>query len=91
AAVAYSRELEAEKGFTYVHAFDDPLIIAGQGSIGCEIAESLPSVTKVFVPIGGGGIASGVAIALKSLIPSVSVIGIQAANVASVNPSLKAG
>jgi threonine dehydratase len=91
AAVAYSRELGEEKGFVYVHAFDDPLIVAGQGSVGCEIIEDLPNVTIIVVPIGGGGIASGTAIAAKSLKPSVRVIGVQAANVASMNPSLDAG
>ena len=91
AAVAYSRELGEEKGFVYVHAFDDPLIVAGQGSVGCEIIEDLPNVTVIVVPIGGGGIASGTAIAAKSLKPNVRVIGVQAANVASMNPSLDAG
>lgn len=91
AAVAYSKELGKEKGFIYVHAFDDPLIIAGQGSVGCEIVESLPDVTVIVVPIGGGGIASGVAIAAKSLKPGIRIIGVQAANVASVNRSLQAG
>jgi threonine dehydratase len=91
AAVAYSRELEKEHGYTYVHAFDDPLIVAGQASVGCEIAESLPNVTVIVVPIGGGGIVSGVAIAAKSLIPNVRVVGVQAAHVASVNRSLEAG
>ena len=91
AAVAYSRELGEEKGFVYVHAFDDPLIVAGQGSVGCEIIEDLPNVSVIVVPIGGGGIASGTAIAAKALKPSVRVIGVQAANVASMNPSLDAG
>jgi threonine dehydratase len=90
-AVAYSRELEREHGYTYVHAFDDERVIAGQGTIGCEIADDLPYVTVIIVPIGGGGIISGIAIAAKSLIPNVRVIGVQAENVAAVNPSLKAG
>jgi threonine dehydratase len=90
-AVAYSKKLQAEKGFTYVHAFDDEHIIAGQGSIGCEIAEDLPSVTAVVVPIGGGGIASGVSIALKNLLPEVKVFGVQARHCASINRSLAAG
>ena len=90
AAVAYSRELEKANGYTYVHAFDDEKIIAGQGSIGCEIAEDLPNVTVVVVPIGGGGIASGTAIALKGLLPHVRIIGVQAAHCSSVNPSLAA-
>ncbi len=91
AAVAYSRELEKERGLTYVHAFDDPLIIAGQGSIGIEIAESQSDITAVVVPIGGGGLIAGIALAVKHLLPNVRVIGVQAANVPSVNPSLAAG
>jgi threonine dehydratase len=90
-AVAHSRELGREHGYTYVHAFDDERVIAGQGTIGLEIAESLPAVSVVVVPIGGGGIISGIAIAAKTLIPNVRVIGVQAENVAAVNPSLKAG
>lgn len=90
-AVAYSRELGKEHGYTYVHAFDDPRVIAGQGTIGLEIAESLPEVDVVVVPIGGGGIISGIAIAIKTLLPNTRVIGVQAANVAPVNLSLKAG
>lgn len=91
AAVAYSRELEKERGITYVHAFDDEMIIAGQGSIGMEIAEALPETTVIVVPIGGGGIISGIAIAAKSLLPVVRIIGVQAENVSSVNKSLQAG
>lgn len=90
-AVAYSRELEKEHGFTYVHAFDDELVIAGQGTIGMEIVDDLPSVNVVVVPIGGGGIISGIATAIKSLHPQTRVIGVQAANVAPVNKSLKVG
>jgi threonine dehydratase len=90
-AVAYSRELQEKHGYTYVHAFDDELIIAGQGTIGLEIAEDRPGTTVVVVPIGGGGIISGIAIAIKHLLPEVRVIGVQAANVAAVNKSLKAG
>src|SRR5687767_8024688 len=90
-AVAHSRELGEKHGFTYVHAFDDERVIAGQGTIGLEIAEKLPSASVVVVPIGGGGIISGIAIAVKGLIPGVRVIGVQAENVAPVNLSLKAG
>ncbi len=90
-AVAYSRELERKHGYTYVHAFDDERVIAGQGTIGCEIAEDLPNVNVIVVPIGGGGIISGIAIAAKALRRNVRVIGVQAANVAAVNPSLIAG
>lgn len=90
-AVAFSRQLGHERGLTYVHAFDDELVIAGQGTIGLEIVDDLPAVTTVIVPIGGGGIISGIAIAIKTLLPRARVIGVQAANVAPVNRSLEAG
>lgn len=90
-AVDHSRKLQAEHGYTYVHAFDDDLVIAGQGTIGMEIAEDLPAVTCIVVPIGGGGIISGIAIAAKHLIPGVRVVGVQALNVAPVKASIKAG
>lgn len=90
-AVAYSRTLQGEYGYTYVHAFDDPLIIAGQGTIGWEIVEDLPEANVIVVPIGGGGIISGIAIAVKNLLPNVRVIGVQAENVPSVRESLKEG
>ncbi len=91
AAVAYSLGLAQEHGYTYVHAFDDEKIIAGQGSIGMEIAEAQPDTTVIVVPIGGGGIISGVAIAAKALLPGVRVIGVQAENVSAVKKSLRAG
>ncbi|MGI9034401.1 MAG: threonine ammonia-lyase, partial [Pyrinomonadaceae bacterium] len=90
-AVEYSRQLEKEFGYTYVHAFDDELIIAGQGTIGLEIVEDLPDTNVVIVPIGGGGIISGIAIAVKNLLPDVRVVGAQSENVSSVQPSLKEG
>ncbi len=90
-AVAHSRELQSEHGYTYVHAFDDEFVIAGQGTIGLEMVESLPDVSTVVVPIGGGGLISGIATAVKSLRPNARVIGVQAENAAWVNPSLKAG
>ncbi|MBX3291067.1 MAG: threonine ammonia-lyase [Acidobacteria bacterium] len=90
-AVDHSRKLQAEHGYVYVHAFDDDLVIAGQGTIGFEIAEDLPQVTHIVVPIGGGGIISGIAIAAKHLIPGVKVTGVQAANVAPVKASIEAG
>ncbi|MDM7922013.1 MAG: threonine ammonia-lyase [Pyrinomonadaceae bacterium] len=90
-AVDHSRKLQQEHGFTYVHAFDDDHIIAGQGTIGLEIAEAKPETNTIVVPIGGGGIISGIAIAAKEMIPGVRVVGVQAANVAPVRPSLAAG
>ena len=83
--------MQKKHGYAYVHAFDDELVIAGQGTIGLEIVESLPNVTVVVVPIGGGGMISGIATAVKSLRPNARVIGVQAENAAWVNPSLRAG
>ncbi len=90
-AVAHSRELQSKHGYTYVHAFDDELVIAGQGTIGLEMVDALPELTTVIVPIGGGGLISGIATAVKSLRPGARIVGVQAQNVAWVNPSLKAG
>jgi threonine dehydratase len=90
-AVAYSKQLQAENGLTYVHAFDDELVIAGQGTIGIEISEDAPDVNAIVVPIGGGGIISGIAIAAKGLMSGVRVIGVQAENVGAVRRSLAAG
>lgn len=90
-AVAYSRELQAKHGYTYVHAFNDELIVAGQGTIGLELVHDLPEVTLIVVPIGGGGIISGIATAAKALLKNIRVVGVQAANVAAVKPSLAAG
>jgi threonine dehydratase len=90
-AVAHSKELCAERGLTYVHAFDDEAIIAGQGSIGLEIAGSLPETNVIVVPIGGGGVMSGIAIAARALLPNVRLIGVQTEAVSSINPSLQAG
>jgi len=90
-AADYALRLQAEHGYVYVHAFDDDCIIAGQGTIGLEIVEDLPETTVVVVPIGGGGLISGIALAVKSLLPNVRVIGVQAENIAPVNQFLKAG
>lgn len=90
-AVEHSRQLQTEHGYTYVHAFDDELVIAGQGTIGLEIIEALPEISTVVVPIGGGGLISGIATAIKTLKPDVRVVGVQAENVSWVNLSLTAG
>lgn len=90
-AVAYSKELQKERGFTYVHAFDNPNVVAGQGTIGLEIVEALPEISTIIVPIGGGGLISGIAIAAKTLKPTVRIIGVQSVNVSWVKPSLEAG
>ncbi|MBA3475689.1 MAG: threonine ammonia-lyase [Actinobacteria bacterium] len=68
-------------GATFVHAFEDERVIAGQGTIGLELVEQLPDLGTVIVPIGGGGLAAGIAIALRALKPEVRIVGVQAANV----------
>jgi threonine dehydratase len=90
-AAAHALALQQEHGFTSVHAFNDELVIAGQGTIGLEIIEELPKVSVVVVPVGGGGLISGVATAVKALRPKARVIGVQAAGCAAVRPSLEAG
>lgn len=84
-------EIQAERGLTLVHPFNDDRVIAGQGTLGLEIAEALPDLTCVVVPIGGGGLISGVALAVKTLIPGARVVGVQAAECAPVLASLEAG
>ena len=77
-------ELQEETGMTFIHPYDDELVIAGQGSIGLEILDQLPDVEAVIVPIGGGGLISGVAFAIKSLRPDVKIYGVQAAGAPSM-------
>lgn len=91
AAAARAKELRLERGYVPVHAFDDERVIAGQGTVGLEIAESLPEVSVIVVPVGGGGLISGVATALKALVPDVRIFGVQAAGFASVQASLERG
>ena len=82
-------ELKDEFGYTFVHPFDDPLVIAGQGTIGLEIIEELPEVEAVVVPVGGGGLISGIAFAVKTLRPDIKVYGVEAAGAASMALSMK--
>ncbi|MEE1025054.1 MAG: threonine ammonia-lyase [Acutalibacteraceae bacterium] len=84
-------ELRDEKGYTFVHPFDDENVIAGQGTIGIEILEELPDADAVVVPIGGGGLISGVALAIKKLRPECKVYGVQAAGAPSMYNSVKSG
>jgi len=86
-----AHEIEAEEGRTYVHAFNDEMVMAGQGTIGLEILEQRPDVETVIVPIGGGGLIAGIATAIKSQRPDVRIIGVQAAGAASVVDSLQKG
>ena len=90
-AYAEACRLQKETGATFIHPFDDPMVIAGQGTIGLEIMDDLPDVGTIVVPIGGGGLASGVAAAVKMLHPNVRVIGVQAAGAAGMKASLDAG
>ena len=84
-------ELQRETGRTFIHPFNDPLVIAGQATIGLEILDQLPEVDVVLVPVGGGGLASGVAFAVKSLKPSCKVYGVQASGAAGMAHALAAG
>ncbi len=74
-----AREIQAADGATFVHAFDDETVIAGQGTVGLEILEQLPDVATVVCPVGGGGLIAGVAVAVKSVKPNVRIVGVQAA------------
>ena len=90
---AYNRALQLrdEKGYTFIHPFDDESVIAGQGTIGLEILDQLPDMDAVVVPIGGGGLISGVAFAIKQLNPKIKVYGVQAAGAASMATSIQDG
>ena len=87
---AYNKALQLrdEKGYTFIHPFDDENVIAGQGTIGLEILDDLPEVDAVVVPIGGGGLISGVAFAIKQLNPKIKVYGVQAAGAPSMFNSI---
>lgn len=87
---AYNKaiELRDENGYTFIHPFNDPDVIAGQGTIGLEILNQLPQVDAVVVPIGGGGLISGVAYTIKQLKPSCKIYGVQAAGAPSMQKSI---
>jgi threonine dehydratase len=84
-------DLQRESGATFIHAFDDPDIIAGQGSLGLEMLNDLPDADAIIVPIGGGGLISGIAIAARALKPDITIIGVQAEGAPSCRASLDAG
>jgi threonine dehydratase len=90
-AAARARDIEAETGATFVHAFDDTAVMAGQGTLGLEIVEDCPDVETVVVPIGGGGLISGVATAIKAIDSSVRIVGVQAEGASSIAQSLEKG
>ncbi len=78
-AARYARDLAEERGMTYIHAFDDPLVIAGQGTIAIEMLADAPDLDTLVVPVGGGGLLAGIATAARALKPSLTIIGVQAA------------
>ncbi|HEY3927580.1 MAG TPA: threonine ammonia-lyase [Candidatus Koribacter sp.] len=85
-----ARRLSVIEGFVFIHAFDDLAVIAGQGTVGLEILEQIPDVEAVVVPIGGGGLISGIGCALKTLKPQVRLVGVQAARMPSMKNALRA-
>ena len=91
AAYARAREIEAGRGLVFIHPFDDPRVIAGQGTIALELAEQVTDLDAVVVPVGGGGLAGGIALALKTLKPAARVIGVQSEEVPGMRAALDAG
>jgi threonine dehydratase len=90
-AYARAREVEAARGLVFVHPFDDPRIIAGQGTVGLELLDQVPALEAVLVPVGGGGLAGGLGLAVKSRRPSVRIIGVQAEEIAAMARALAGG
>ncbi|MFC7046129.1 threonine ammonia-lyase [Halobacteriaceae archaeon GCM10025711] len=90
-AMAYAQDQTDAAGVEFVHAYDDPAIVAGQGTLGIEMYEDLPAVDTVVVPIGGGGLIAGIATAFAELAPDVRVVGVQAVDAATVPDSLDKG
>jgi threonine dehydratase len=90
-AYQYSLQVMAERSLTYVHPFDDPVLIAGQGTVGLEFIEDVADLDVLLVPIGGGGLISGCAMAVKAINPAIRVIGIEAAASPAMKRSVEAG
>jgi len=87
----HAQTLVKERGLTYIHGYDDPAIIAGQGTMGLEILEQVPDVDAVVIPVGGGGLIAGVALAIKTLKPHVKVYGVEPKRAACFTAALQAG
>ena len=90
-ACAHALELAEKEGYTFIHPFDDPAVATGQGTIAMEIVQELPLVDYILVPIGGGGLATGVSTLAKLLNPHIKVIGVEPAGAACMKASLKKG
>lgn len=86
-----AQEIAKQQERTIVHAFDDPDVISGQGTVGLEILEDLPDADKVYLPLGGGGLASGVAIAIKARKPNVKIIGVESKSFPAMKESIRKG
>jgi threonine dehydratase len=90
-AIVAARERAAGAGMGFVHPFDDPDVVAGQGTLGLELLEDVPDLARIIVPVGGGGLSSGIAIAVKTARPEVSVVGVEVEVLAAALASLRAG
>jgi threonine dehydratase len=90
-AKAHAREIAKKKGLAYIDGYDDPAIIAGQGTMGLEIVEQTPELDAVVIPVGGGGLLAGVSLAIKTLRPKVKIVAVEAENVASFSAAVEAG
>src|SRR5204863_6472066 len=86
-----AKQLVVERGLTYIHPFDDPQLVAGQGTLGLEIYEDFPQADVVVVPIGGGGLISGVSMALKAINPKVKIVGVESSGAPGMQKSVEAG
>jgi threonine dehydratase len=90
-AKARAHEIAKAKGLAYIDGYDDPAIIAGQGTMGLEIIEQIPNLDAVIIPVGGAGLLAGVSLAIKTLLPNVKIVAVEAENVASFSAALEAG
>ena len=86
-----AKQLVVERGLTYIHPFDDPELVAGQGTLGLEIHDDFPQADVVVVPIGGGGLISGVSMALKAINPKVTIVGVESSGAPGMQKSVEAG